>query len=138
MKINGKVAVVTGASGGIGRAICDELVHRGAGYVAMVDLDDKVVEAAEEINREAGRTVAKAFQGNTTDEEFRRGVYDEICESHGQVKQGPAQQRCFPRYRFRCPGLGGRSEDGSLLQHQRRYDGRHCGGRDRQSSRKTR
>jgi len=85
MKIKDKVAVVTGASGGIGRAICEELVHRGAGYVAMVDLDEGVVEAAKEINRDAGRTVAKAFRGNTTDGDFRHGVYDEICAGHGQV-----------------------------------------------------
>ena len=85
MKIKGKVAVVTGGSGGIGRAVCEELVSRGAGHVAMVDLDDSVVAAAERINREAGREVAKAYQGNTTNSDFRRGVYDEICATQGQV-----------------------------------------------------
>lgn len=85
MKINDKIAVVTGASGGIGRAVCVELVQRGAGHVAMVDLDDGVVEAADLINGEAGREVAKAYRGNTTDTDFRTGVYDEVCAAHGQV-----------------------------------------------------
>ena len=85
MKINGKVAVVTGASGGIGRAVCEELVIRGASHVALVDLDDRVAETADQINRKAGSDVAKAYQGNTTDTDFRTGVYDEICTRYGQV-----------------------------------------------------
>lgn len=85
MKINGKVAVVTGASGGIGRALCEELVTRGASHVALVDLDDRVAETADQINGKAGRDVARAYQGNTTDSDFRTGVYNEICDKYGQV-----------------------------------------------------
>jgi NAD(P)-dependent dehydrogenase (short-subunit alcohol dehydrogenase family) len=85
MKINGKVAVITGASGGIGYAVCEEIVNRGAAHVAMVDLDDSIVEAVDRINRDAGRMAAKAYQGNTTDSDFRCGVYDEICATYGQV-----------------------------------------------------
>lgn len=85
MKIDGKVAVITGASGGIGRAVCEELVKRGAGHVAMVDLDDGVLEAAEQINRQSNREVAKAYRGNTTDSDFRRSVYDEVCATQGLV-----------------------------------------------------
>jgi len=87
MRIDGKVAVVTGACGGIGYALCQELAARGAKHVAMVDLDDRVADAAERINCEYGHnaTVAKAYHGNTTDTAFRRAVYDEICAAHGQV-----------------------------------------------------
>ena len=87
MRINGKVAVITGASGGIGYALCQELATRGAKHVAMVDLDDGVVEAAERLNRESGRNlaIAKAYQGNTTDTDFRSAVFDEICANHGEV-----------------------------------------------------
>jgi NAD(P)-dependent dehydrogenase (short-subunit alcohol dehydrogenase family) len=83
MKINGKVAVITGASGGIGRAVCEELVGRGIRHVAMVDLDEGVIDATSQINRKAGREVAKAYQGDTTDSEFRRGVYDQVCAAYG-------------------------------------------------------
>ena len=87
MRINEKVAVVTGAYGGIGYALCEMLAARGAKHVAMVDLDDRVVDAAERINSESGRnvSVAKAYQGNATDAAFRSAVYDEICAEHGQV-----------------------------------------------------
>lgn len=87
MKIDGKTAVITGACGGIGYAVCQELAMRGAKHVAMVDLDDSVVEAAERINRESGREIAaaKAYQGDTTDAAFRSAVYDEICAEHDQV-----------------------------------------------------
>lgn len=85
MNLNGKIAVVTGASGGIGRAVCNDLVTRGAGHVAMVDLADSVVDAADQINSNTGRKVAKAYQGDTTDTDFRVGVFDEICAMHDQV-----------------------------------------------------
>ena len=85
MKIKGKTAVVTGASGGIGYAVCEELASRGAGHVAMVDLDDRVVEAAARINHEAGREVAKAYRGDTRDSDFRHEVYDQVCMARGEV-----------------------------------------------------
>ncbi len=85
MEISGKVAVVTGASGGIGRAVCVELAKREARYIAMVDLNDEVVGAAEELNVELGREVAKAYQGDTTDSDFRRAVFDDVCASQPGV-----------------------------------------------------
>jgi len=85
MRLKEKVAVVTGASGGIGKAVCEELVERGAGHVAMVDLNDSVVEVAEEINRASGRIAAKAYVGDTTDAEFRTSVFDTLCSAFGQV-----------------------------------------------------
>ncbi len=36
MNIEDKVAIVTGAASGIGRAVAAELVHRGVAAVAMV------------------------------------------------------------------------------------------------------
>jgi len=85
MKITDKVAVITGASGGIGKAVCVELANRGAQHVAMVDLSTDVMHAAQEVNRLAGRAVAKAYVGDTTDSAFRTAVFDEVCESQGKV-----------------------------------------------------
>jgi len=85
MKIKGKTAVITGAAGGIGCAVSAELAERGATCVAMVDLSDDVMAVAEEINRACGREVAKAYQGDTTNTEFRKSVFEDLCASHGYV-----------------------------------------------------
>jgi 3-oxoacyl-[acyl-carrier protein] reductase/17beta-estradiol 17-dehydrogenase/3alpha(17beta)-hydroxysteroid dehydrogenase (NAD+) len=55
MKIQGKVAVVTGAAGGIGEAVALELAKRGVKAVALVDRARNLVEAARLINDKIGR-----------------------------------------------------------------------------------
>jgi meso-butanediol dehydrogenase / (S,S)-butanediol dehydrogenase / diacetyl reductase len=57
-KLDGKVAIVTGAAQGIGRAISLQLVHDGA-TVAVADLNEAGAQrVAEEINRAGGRAFA--------------------------------------------------------------------------------
>ncbi|KAI9257081.1 hypothetical protein EDC94DRAFT_661401 [Helicostylum pulchrum] len=53
----GKVAVVTGGSRGIGKAVCDELIRRGA-KVVIGAISDKGREVAKQYNKEAGKKVA--------------------------------------------------------------------------------
>jgi 3-oxoacyl-[acyl-carrier protein] reductase len=86
MKINGKVAIVTGGASGIGHAVAKELVTQGAGFVALVDRSDKVLEFADELNRATGRDVAGGFCGDTTDRDFRIGVFNEIESKHDVVR----------------------------------------------------
>ncbi len=83
MEIQDKVALVTGAGSGIGNAVAAELAKRGAKAVAMVDVNDAVKSAADEINQQTERDVAVAFQGDVTDEEFRRDVYDRMQTDYG-------------------------------------------------------
>jgi NAD(P)-dependent dehydrogenase (short-subunit alcohol dehydrogenase family) len=85
MRIEHKVAVITGAASGIGRATSFELAKRGAKGVAMVDLSDAVKETAARINDEIGRDVALGFQGDVTDDGFREQVYHEVMEHRGLV-----------------------------------------------------
>lgn len=85
MKIENKVALVTGAASGIGRAVATELINRGAKTIVLVDRSDEVLHVAEAINRKAGRLVADAKAGDTANDSFRTLVYDEVTAQHGVV-----------------------------------------------------
>ncbi len=85
MEIKERVAVITGAASGIGRALAQDLASRGAKAVAMVDMNDVIKDAAAEVNDKAGREVAFAYQGDTTDDDFRRHVFDDISGKFGVV-----------------------------------------------------
>ena len=85
MQIKDKVALITGAASGIGRAAAQELIKNEVGQVALVDVADTVHEIANELNKSAGREVALPFQGDTTDEMFRKNTYDAIRRQSGVV-----------------------------------------------------
>lgn len=86
MQIQDKVAVVTGAASGIGRAVCLELARRGARKIAMVDMSDQVEVAAEQVNNEIDQKVAVGFRGDVTREDFRKHVFDESQRQFGIVQ----------------------------------------------------
>jgi 3-oxoacyl-[acyl-carrier protein] reductase len=85
MDVKGKVVLVTGAGGGIGQAVAQELSNGGAKAIAMVDINSSVEEAAYKLNRLAGRQVAYTFIGDSTDSAFRQSVYDTMESKHGNV-----------------------------------------------------
>ncbi len=80
-----KVAIVTGAASGIGEAVSRELANRGARAVLLVDRSDSAQELAASINGSLGRTVAVAKIGDTTDQAFRKRVFNEAAEEFGPV-----------------------------------------------------
>ncbi len=84
MRIKDKIAVVTGAGSGIGRAVCAELARRGARRIAMVDRSDHVRDEASAIDEVLGFKGAQPFIGDVCDDGFRKRVFDEVCEE-GEV-----------------------------------------------------
>ena len=82
MKIEGRVAIVTGAASGIGRAIAEALAQRGAKGLALVDRAPEAQEVAARIGA-TGTTVARGFVGDTTDAAFRREVCDTATREFG-------------------------------------------------------
>src|SRR6516225_4445052 len=85
MLIPDKVAVVTGAASGIGEAVACELAYRGARAIILVDRSDRSFDLARSINESAGRKVAEAKVGDTTDDAFRVAVFDDVVARHGVV-----------------------------------------------------
>jgi NAD(P)-dependent dehydrogenase (short-subunit alcohol dehydrogenase family) len=85
MNIEGSVAVITGAAGGIGRALALELAKRGADALALVDQTERVQEVADAVNGLTGSPVAFGYSGNVSDEDFRKEVYGEMAAKHGRV-----------------------------------------------------
>lgn len=85
MEIKDKVAVVTGAASGIGRAVCLELARRGIKAIAMVDRTEDVEIAASQVNNETNTKVARPFQGDVTNSEFRKQVYETTRAEFGPV-----------------------------------------------------
>jgi 3-oxoacyl-[acyl-carrier protein] reductase len=85
LKIEGKVALVTGAASGIGEAVAFELARRGVKALAIVDRGASAVEVARAINSKIGRNAAEALVGDVTDEEFRAKVFNQVREKHGVV-----------------------------------------------------
>jgi NAD(P)-dependent dehydrogenase (short-subunit alcohol dehydrogenase family) len=51
----------------------------------MVDHSTSVAEAAEQVNREAGASIASAYSGDVTDPVFRGSVFGQLHERHGMV-----------------------------------------------------
>ncbi len=86
MQIEGKVAVITGAASGIGRAVAKDLAKRNVRAVAMVDMGEAIEAVAEEMNSQIGRKVAIPFRGDTTDDAFRVSVFDKMAKDFDTVR----------------------------------------------------
>jgi NAD(P)-dependent dehydrogenase (short-subunit alcohol dehydrogenase family) len=85
MEFQGKVAMITGAASGIGRAVASEMARRNIRAMALVDMGEGVDEVARDLNAKAGRKVAWSYRGDVTDAAFRASVYDSISSEADTV-----------------------------------------------------
>ncbi len=85
MEITGKVAVITGAASGIGRAVADTLARRDVRAMALVDVGEAIEGVAADVNALAGRQVAFPYRGDTTNDAFRTNVFDAISAQFDTV-----------------------------------------------------
>ncbi len=85
MEIAGKVAVITGAASGIGRAVAADLARRNVQALALVDIGENIEAVAAEVDQVAGRRVAFPYRGDTTDDAFRESVFNSISSRFDTV-----------------------------------------------------
>lgn len=85
LPLHEKVAVVTGAARGIGRATCIELAKRGVKAIGAVDMSDDLAEIVKEINDRLGREVMFPFIGDVTSTDFRKSVFADLKKRFGVV-----------------------------------------------------
>jgi 2,3-dihydroxy-2,3-dihydro-p-cumate dehydrogenase len=78
----GQIAIVTGAGGGIGRAIAERLLCDGA-KIMVCDLDPALASAAADAL--AGPDYAASFAGNLADEADARRLVDDTLAKFGRI-----------------------------------------------------
>ncbi len=84
MDLRGKVAIVTGASRGIGKGIAIELAKAGATVVINYKSNDKAAEETLAVIRELG-VYALKIKGDVSDYEFSRQMIETIVEKLGKI-----------------------------------------------------
>ncbi len=80
-----RVAVITGATGGIGRATCLELARKEIKAVGVVDMGPNVDDFCRDANKRIGREVLVPFRGDVTEAGFRRSVFADLERRFGVV-----------------------------------------------------
>ncbi len=83
--LHGRVAVVTGSSRGIGRAIVERMAEQGAKVVVSSRNLDPCREVAEAINAKYGDGRAVALSANISSKEHLRRLVDETMRAFGQI-----------------------------------------------------
>jgi NADP-dependent 3-hydroxy acid dehydrogenase YdfG len=82
-KLTGTVALVTGASSGIGAATARRLAEHGASVALVARRKDRLEDLAAEIEK-AGRT-ALVVQADITDRNQAEGVVEQVVERFGRL-----------------------------------------------------
>jgi NADP-dependent 3-hydroxy acid dehydrogenase YdfG len=82
-RLMGRVAAITGASSGIGRATAVALAREGAGVVVSARRRDRLDTLVGEISADGGRAIA--VPGDVTVEADMRALVDRALESHGRL-----------------------------------------------------
>ena len=86
MNIDGKVAIVTGASGGIGLATAKKLLDKGVKALALVDISEEIAQTAENLKHYSGNSNVRGFCGDVSNCQFRNQVFTTMYDEFGPVQ----------------------------------------------------
>jgi NADP-dependent 3-hydroxy acid dehydrogenase YdfG len=82
-RLNGKVAVVTGASSGIGEATVQALAAEGAAVVAGARRKERLDELVERVSHDGGQAIA--VECDVTDEQQAHKLVQRAAEEFGKI-----------------------------------------------------
>jgi NAD(P)-dependent dehydrogenase (short-subunit alcohol dehydrogenase family) len=105
--MSGKVAVITGSSRGIGRAIAERMAEHGAKVVISSRKQDVCEEVAREIDGKFGKGTAAAIPANISSKENLQQLVDESNRVFGKIDVLVCNAASNPYY----GPLGGISDD---------------------------
>ena len=83
--LEGKVAVITGSSRGIGRAIAERMAEHGAKVVISSRKQDVCDQVTKEINDRFGKGTAVAIAANISSKENLQNLVDESNRAFGKI-----------------------------------------------------
>jgi NAD(P)-dependent dehydrogenase (short-subunit alcohol dehydrogenase family) len=83
--LTGRVAVITGSSRGIGRAIAERLAEHGAEVVISSRKAEACAQAADAINEASARKAAIAIAANISSKEELQRLVDEAHRAFGRI-----------------------------------------------------
>ncbi len=83
--MSGKVAVITGSTRGIGRAIAERMAEHGAKVVCSSRKQDVCDQVAKEINDKFGKATAVAIPANISSKENLQHLIDESNRAFGKI-----------------------------------------------------
>ena len=81
--LEGKVAIVTGGAGGLGRAYCLKMAEEGARIVVLDIIDKQAQQTVEEIQRKGGSAIA--FVGDITSPEDTKRMAEETVKQFSRI-----------------------------------------------------
>jgi len=105
--MKGKVAVITGSTRGIGRAIAERMAEHGAKVVISSRKADVCDQVAKEINDKFGKGTAIAVAANISSKENLQNLVDEANRAFGRIDVLVCNAASNPYY----GPLGGISDD---------------------------
>jgi len=83
--MSGKVAVITGSTRGIGRAIAERMAEHGANVVVSSRKQDVCDQVAKEINDKFGKGKAVAIAANISSREHLQNLVDQTNKTFGRI-----------------------------------------------------